>query len=292
MDETRRAQLDRFRVKSLFDGKEGLLKKYKTFMVGDQGWWALIKYELIITLFGWIPGALGLALRSLFFPFLFKKVGKKVVFGRDMNIRSPHKIEIGDQVIFDDDVLLDAKGSTNNGIRIGNDVYIGQSTIIQTKNGDPDLGRRGQYRLFYHHQFHHPLKDRGSDLYRALLSAHERRGTRLRTTIWNRAGPCPWRSVRTAGLPPRPYLSELPHRKPRRRRGGSRGHPADPRQFHRRGQPRPGHQIDFRGLNRAPRRQPVDHLIINGSQDPWARITSAERVIGPRTLPKIRTVLV
>lgn len=140
MDETRRSQLDQFRVKSVFDGKEGLLKKYRALMVGDQGWWSLIKFELITTLFSWIPGALGLALRALFFPLLFKKAGKKVIFGRDMNIRSPHRIEIGDRVIFDDDVLLDGKGSTSNGIRIGNDVYVGQSSIIQTKNGALTLG--------------------------------------------------------------------------------------------------------------------------------------------------------
>ncbi|MFH0788219.1 MAG: acyltransferase [Pseudomonadota bacterium] len=128
--------LDEVRVKSLFDQKGGFVQKYKKLMVGDQSWWLLIKFELIVTLFGWIPGAIGLALRYVFFPFIFKKVGKKVIFGRDMNIRCPHKITIGDQVIFDDDVFLDAKGATNEGIRIGNKIFIGQNTIIQTKNGD------------------------------------------------------------------------------------------------------------------------------------------------------------
>jgi acetyltransferase-like isoleucine patch superfamily enzyme len=140
MDEKRRAALDEFRVKSVFDSQGGLLRKYKSFMVGDQGWWALTKFELITTLFGWIPGALGLALRALFFPLLFKKSGKKVLFGRDMNIRSPHRIVIGDRVIFDDDVMLDGKGSTSEGIRIGNDIFIGQGSILQTKNGDLILG--------------------------------------------------------------------------------------------------------------------------------------------------------
>ena len=78
MDEKRRAALDEFRVKSVFDSQEGLLRKYKSLMVGDQGWWALIKFELITTLFGWVPGALGLSLRALFYPSLFKETGKKV----------------------------------------------------------------------------------------------------------------------------------------------------------------------------------------------------------------------
>lgn len=139
MDE-KRVQLDEFRVKSVFEGRGSLLGKYKNLMLGDQSWWALIKFELITTLFGWIPGALGLGLRSLFFPLLFKKTGKKVIFGRDMNIRAPHRIVIGDRVIFDDDVLLDGKGSTSEGITIGDDVYIGQGSILQTKNGSLILG--------------------------------------------------------------------------------------------------------------------------------------------------------
>jgi acetyltransferase-like isoleucine patch superfamily enzyme len=129
-------EVNQFLVKTIFDSSGGLASKYKSFMVGEGSWWSLIKYEIIITLFGWIPGALGLFLRSLFYPFLFKKVGKKVIFGRDMIIRSPHKISIGDRVFIDDGVLLDAKGATNQGIQIGNDVYIGQGSILADKNGN------------------------------------------------------------------------------------------------------------------------------------------------------------
>ncbi len=136
MNTEKERPVDQFRARTIFDSSGGLASKYKAFMVGEGSWWSLIKYELIITLFGWLPGALGLFLRSIFYPFIFKKVGKKVIFGRDMSIRSPHKITIGDRVFIDDGVLLDAKGMTNQGIRIGNDVYIGQGTILQAKNGD------------------------------------------------------------------------------------------------------------------------------------------------------------
>ena len=129
-------EVNQFRVKTIFDSSGGLATKYKSFMVGEGSWWSLIKYEVIVTFFGWIPGAFGLFLRSIFYPFLFKKVGKKVIFGRDMIIRSPHKIIIGDRVFIDDGVSLDAKGGTNQGIRIGNDVFIGQGSILQAKNGD------------------------------------------------------------------------------------------------------------------------------------------------------------
>jgi acetyltransferase-like isoleucine patch superfamily enzyme len=131
-----RKPVEQFRVKSVFKGEQGLLRQYKALILGDQSWWALIKFEFITTLFGWVPGALGLGLRALFFPLLFKKTGKKVVFGRDLTLRAPHKIAIGDRVIIDDNVLLDGKGAGNQGLQIGNDVYIGQGSILQTKDGD------------------------------------------------------------------------------------------------------------------------------------------------------------
>jgi acetyltransferase-like isoleucine patch superfamily enzyme len=136
MDSRKRNELDAVRVKSLFGEESGFKRKYKEIMVGDQGFWAWVRYEVIVTLFGWIPGAVGLGLRYLFFRFLFKKVGKKVVFGRNMKIYSPHKISIGDYVVFDDEVFLDAKGVSNQGIEFGNRIFVGQNTIIQTKNGD------------------------------------------------------------------------------------------------------------------------------------------------------------
>src|SRR3990172_4112680 len=52
--------------KDLFDAKKSTLTKYQEIVVGKRGLWNMIKYELIITLFSWVPGALGLALRQIF----------------------------------------------------------------------------------------------------------------------------------------------------------------------------------------------------------------------------------
>jgi acetyltransferase-like isoleucine patch superfamily enzyme len=51
-------------------------------------------------------------------------------------LRHPHKIHIGDNVMVDDNCLLDAKGTTNQGIRIGNGVFVGRNTILSCKNGN------------------------------------------------------------------------------------------------------------------------------------------------------------
>jgi acetyltransferase-like isoleucine patch superfamily enzyme len=67
---------------------------------------------------------------------MFAEVGKKVVFGRDMTIRHPHKIKIGNNVALDDNCIVDAKGDENQGITIGNNVFIGRNSIVYCKGGD------------------------------------------------------------------------------------------------------------------------------------------------------------
>jgi acetyltransferase-like isoleucine patch superfamily enzyme len=126
--------------KNLLNPKKGIIQKYKDLFVGDVSFFYFLKYELIITLFTGVPGALGHALRKIFFKRLFKKIGRGVVFGRNMTIRHPRKVEIGDNVIFDDNSVIDAKGDTNTGIKIGDNVIIGRNTILSCKGGDIEIG--------------------------------------------------------------------------------------------------------------------------------------------------------
>ena len=114
-------------------------QKYAKLVIGRPGIGALIKYELIVTFTQWLPGALGLAARKTLYPFLLGSCGRNVVFGQNVALRHPHKIHIGDNVVIDDNCLLDAKGDTNSGIRIGNGVFVGRNTIVSCKNGDVDL---------------------------------------------------------------------------------------------------------------------------------------------------------
>lgn len=126
--------------KDLLDKKKGAVKKYKEMFVGDVSFFYFLKYELIVTLFSSTPGALGFALRKVFFRKLFGKIGRNVVFGRNMTIRHPKKIEIGDNVIFDDNTVIDAKGKDNKGLKIGSNVVIGRGTTLSCKGGDIEIG--------------------------------------------------------------------------------------------------------------------------------------------------------
>jgi acetyltransferase-like isoleucine patch superfamily enzyme len=113
--------------------------KYAELVVGRPGLGALLKYELIVMFAQSWPGALGLVIRKTLYPMLLGSCGPNVVFGQHVVLRHPHKIHIGSNVVIDDNCLIDAKGDTNRGIRIGDGVFIGRNTILSCKNGDIDL---------------------------------------------------------------------------------------------------------------------------------------------------------
>jgi acetyltransferase-like isoleucine patch superfamily enzyme len=123
----------------LFSPGTSARQKYAALVVGRPGLWPLVGYELVVTFSQWVPGALGLALRKLLYPSLLGSCGRNVVFGQNVTLRHPHKIHIGDNVVLDDNCLLDAKGDSNRGIRIGSGVFVGRNTILSCKNGDIEL---------------------------------------------------------------------------------------------------------------------------------------------------------
>ena len=126
----------------LFDARTSALDKYASLVVGRHGWWALVKHEVITLVCQAVPGALGLVLRKALYPHLLGACGRNVVFGQNVVLRHPGKIRIGDNVVIDDNCLLDAKGDSNSGIRIGSGVFVGRNTILSCKNGDIELGDR------------------------------------------------------------------------------------------------------------------------------------------------------
>ena len=122
--------------KELFARDKSKIAKYINLFVGKKGFLNLLKYEIITVLFQDMCGALGIFFRNLFYPLLFKKVGKRVSFGKSVTIRHPHKISIEDDVVIDDYCVLDAKGLNNNGIYISKNVFVGRGSILSCKNGD------------------------------------------------------------------------------------------------------------------------------------------------------------
>ncbi len=125
---------------ALGDPRRSSLQKYQDLVVGSRGLGRLLLYELVAMTTSWVPGALGLLLRRIAYPLLLGSVGKNPTFGQGVVLRHPGKIHLGDDAVIDDLVLLDAKGTTNRGIRIGHGVFLGRGTILSCKDGDIELG--------------------------------------------------------------------------------------------------------------------------------------------------------
>ena len=125
----------------LFAKETSAREKYAALVVGKTGLGSLLKYELIVMLTQTCPGALGLALRKTLYPLLLGSCGHNVVFGQNVVLRHPHKIHVRDNVVIDDNCLIDAKGESNEGIRIGSGVFIGRNSILSCKNGDIELAQ-------------------------------------------------------------------------------------------------------------------------------------------------------
>lgn len=126
--------------KTISDTKTSAAGKYRSIYHGNVSTLRFIFTELAVTFCSCVPGALGLALRKIFYPSLFNTCGHGTAFGRNLTLRHPAKITLGSRVIVDDNVMLDAKGSSNRGIAIGDNVFIGRNTIIYCKNGNISIG--------------------------------------------------------------------------------------------------------------------------------------------------------
>jgi acetyltransferase-like isoleucine patch superfamily enzyme len=129
--------------RQLLDGRQSAFRKYREMMTGDRSLLRFLKFEVLTCLLGPLPGALGFFLRKIFYPGLFGSSGRGVIFGRNMALRHPHKIRIGENVAFDDNCLLDAKGcSEEEGIEIGDGVIVSRNTTIMGKYGSLKIGDR------------------------------------------------------------------------------------------------------------------------------------------------------
>ena len=124
----------------LFDGRKSSLRRYTDLSIGRPSLSALLLYEALTTFIGPIPGAIGLSMRKLLYPVLFLAIGSGVVFGRNVVIRHPQRIRLGDQVHIDDDAVLDARGAGPEGLVIGDRVIIGRRACVQAKLGPIRIG--------------------------------------------------------------------------------------------------------------------------------------------------------
>ncbi|MFD0981084.1 acyltransferase [Tropicimonas aquimaris] len=111
-------------------------------IVGSGSIWSLIYFEFC-RLLAPFPGALGIVLRKLFWPGLFASCGKGVVFGSNISLMCPGKMEIGRKVVLGDNCILDARSATGDPcLRIADHVMLSHGVMMSCKNGAISVGER------------------------------------------------------------------------------------------------------------------------------------------------------
>lgn len=129
------------RVVEALSGQGSALEKYRTFFVGRPGLGPLLRYELAMMVAAGTRGALGFALRKALFPKLFSACGSGVNFGRNLSLRCPGWITLGDHVTIDDGCALDARGTQGTGdFTIGARTLVARDTVMVVKQGWLKIG--------------------------------------------------------------------------------------------------------------------------------------------------------
>jgi maltose O-acetyltransferase len=89
-----------------------------------------IIYHRIVSLLFLLPFAV---VRGVGAKMFFRKTGKRVFWGKGLDVRSPYRVSIGDYCRINKKVLLDGRGK---GLTIGNNVDIAQEVNIWTLQHD------------------------------------------------------------------------------------------------------------------------------------------------------------
>lgn len=137
-----RAAPEKDRVVAALSAPGSPVAKYRAFFVGRAGWAAFLRYELAMTFAAGAGGALGFALRKALFPGLFGSIGRGANFGRNISLRCPGWMRLGDHVTIDDGCALDARGTRGEGdFLIGDRTLVARDTILVVKQGHLRIGR-------------------------------------------------------------------------------------------------------------------------------------------------------
>lgn len=122
--------------------KGSAFSKYQHVILGTKSIPFLVYFE-ICSWFGVIPGALGMFLRKLFWPALFGSCGKGVMFAKNIVLRHPQRIHLGDRVIISEGSVLDARHDDEERVlALADDVMLSVNVMISCKNGCVQIGPR------------------------------------------------------------------------------------------------------------------------------------------------------
>jgi len=132
----------RTKTQAAVTGEGSALARYQDVVVGRRGLAHTLHFELCAWL-GPLPGALGLVLRQLFWPRLFGRCGKGVVFGPGVTLRHPHRIELGARVVIGEGAVLDARSPGHaTALVLEDDVILAPQVVLAAKAAAIRIGAR------------------------------------------------------------------------------------------------------------------------------------------------------
>ena len=126
----------------LAKGNMSVFRTYVDLTVGDESLSRFLLYEFLTMVLGALAGGIGFYLRKKLYPALFNKVGRGLIIGRNVVIRHPHKIKLGNNITIDENCLIDARGAGSEGLILEDNVIVNRNCIIQAKAGPIRLGKR------------------------------------------------------------------------------------------------------------------------------------------------------
>jgi acetyltransferase-like isoleucine patch superfamily enzyme len=122
----------------LTNRKGGAFSIYRQHVSGNASLGFFLWFECVTFILEGMRGLLGMALRSVVYPSLFKRCGKQPAIGKGVTLRGTKQIELGSKLLIDDHAVLDVRGE-RAALKIGSFVSVGRGSIVAAKNGSIEL---------------------------------------------------------------------------------------------------------------------------------------------------------
>ena len=123
-------------------GQGSAFSRYRRVIFGPGSLLRFFYYEWC-QLLAPIPGALGMVLRKIFWPFMFASCGRGALFGTGVVVRHPGRIRIGSRVVISENCILDGRSAVKNEtITLGDNVILSNNVMLSCKEGRINIGAR------------------------------------------------------------------------------------------------------------------------------------------------------
>jgi acetyltransferase-like isoleucine patch superfamily enzyme len=107
---------------------------FKMFFGASTSWPLLLAADCQSFLFGNLPGVLGFLARAITQPALLGSCGKRPGIGRQVQIRNPRAVFLGNKVLLDDYAVLDPQGPGAS-LELSDSVSVGKFSLLVAKKG-------------------------------------------------------------------------------------------------------------------------------------------------------------